>query len=544
MQKGLRVSIGICAYNEGRNIGQLIGNLLNQHIRRHRLIEIIVVASGCTDETVPVVQAWCKRSRGKVKLIVEPIRNGKAAALNKILKTYQGDVLVHVSADLLLSQEALTPLLDHFNDPLVGGVSGCQMSNNKDKFMDKLNVVIWGLHNETQRYYNHRGTGHLGGDLFAIRRGICDYIPEDIVNDDAFMGCECRRKGYQIRFEDKTIVFFQGPRTHSDFLAQRRRVVYGHLKVKKQTGILPRVLQMSPLRYKLAIISQWMHKNWFLIPHFLAACLLELYVNILARWDLLKKNNPHKIWKVAVTTKLGYDKKASIPFGSFRNKEKSIAESKRLHKTLPEDFQSHFRLRELRRTSDLIDLDNCEILDLGCGNGLIQQFLPPNSEYTGLDFNNEYLTLLWKGRKKTNRIIGEATHLPFRDRTFDVALNLHVIEHLPQPQQGKLISELYRILKIDGQLILSTPNAETWFNAHKFLPPHNPKHRHCLVYSELSKLLLDAGFRKTKRLGFDIVIEHPHKVFKYIPYAFRMLLANNILGLDKHLIIKASKTRS
>jgi len=304
MSQNLRVSIGICAYNEGRNIGKLIGNLLNQPIGNHELTELIIVASGCTDETVPVVQTWCDRNR-KVKLIVEPIRNGKVVAINKLLRTLKGDVLVHVSADLFLSQDALQPLLDHFSDASVGGVSGRQIPLNEGKFMDKISLVIWGLHNETQRYYNHLGgIGHLGGDLFAIRTGICDHVPEDIVNDDAFMGVECKRKGYGIHFEDKVTVFFQGPGNIVDLLVQRRRVVYGHLKVKRETGIYPSVLEMSPLENKFIILRRWLQRNWPLFFHFIFACLLELYANILARWDMLKKDNPHRIWKVATTTKI------------------------------------------------------------------------------------------------------------------------------------------------------------------------------------------------------------------------------------------------
>ena len=304
MRQNLGVSVGICAYNEGKNIGRLIESLLNQPVGNHELTEIMVVASGCTDETVPVVQTWCNKNR-KVKLIVEPSRNGKVAAINKLLRTIKGDVLVHVSADLFLSQDVLQPLLHHFNDPSVGGVSGRQIPLNEGKFMDKINSVIWGLHNETQRYYNHLGgIGHLGGDLFAIRRGICDHVPEDIVNDDAFMGVECKRTGYGIHFEEKVKVFFQGPRNILDLLAQRRRIVYGHLKVKRATGIYPSVLEMSPLKDKFMILRRWMQKNRRFFLHFIAACLLELYANILAMWDMLKKDNPHKIWKVATTTKI------------------------------------------------------------------------------------------------------------------------------------------------------------------------------------------------------------------------------------------------
>jgi len=88
-----------------------------------------------------------------------------------------------------------TTSLDHLRDQNVGAVSGCQIPIGGDRFMDKVNQVVWGLHNETQRYCNDHGIAqHLGGVLFAIRRGICDHVPEDVVNDDAYMGVECRRR--------------------------------------------------------------------------------------------------------------------------------------------------------------------------------------------------------------------------------------------------------------------------------------------------------------------------------------------------------------
>ena len=298
----VKVSIGICAYNEEANIGALLDNLLTKQDLPQNS-EIIVVCSGCTDSTPEIVRKSCEKDR-RVKLIVEPTRNGKAPALNKLLRSYYGDVFIHLDADHIPSNGALQLLLTHFNDPTVGAVSGCQTPLGECGFMDKVNRIIWSLHNETQKYCNHCGIAqHLGGVLFAIRMGICDHLPEDIVNDDAYMGVVCRRRGYQVHFEEEARAFFRAPRTPSEILTQRRRVVYGHLKVRRETGINPTVLEMLPLKRKLAVIHHWMRENWRLVPYFTAVCFIELIVNILARWDMRKKENPHKIWKVATTTK-------------------------------------------------------------------------------------------------------------------------------------------------------------------------------------------------------------------------------------------------
>jgi len=300
---GLKVSIGICCYNEERNIGLILDNLLKQPFGENTLIEIIIVASGCTDRTVEIVKEWQVRDE-RIVLIEEEERTGKAAALNKILQRYKGDILIHLDADTLPKIGAFEPLLRHFSNPKVGGVTGYSIPCSRGKFMDKMNEVIWDLWNETQSYLNHLGMAqHLNGLLFAIRRGSCDKVPEDIINDDAFIGIKCKQKGYSIHFEKAAITFFQGTGTVNELIAQRRRVIYGHMKVKRETGVAPLVLEMCPLKIKINVFARWLRKKARLTPYLLAACILELYANILAAIDVMKGGERHIVWRIAETTK-------------------------------------------------------------------------------------------------------------------------------------------------------------------------------------------------------------------------------------------------
>jgi len=302
-KEDLSVSIGICAYNEENNIGPLLKNLLwDQGLPEDS--EIIVICSGCDDRTPDIVSKYAQMD-GRVKLILENERRGKANALNHLLRVYRGKIFVHLDADHLPEPGAIKRLISHFDDDEIGAVSGHQIPVESDSFMGKISKVIWSLHNETQRYYHIKGKAqHLGGVLFAIRRGICDKIPEDIVNDDAYMGVVCRLKNYKIVYDEKAKTIFKGPETISDYLNQRRRVVYGHLKVRSVTGVSPMVLEESPLRDKIEIISRWIRKHWNLLHYFLAAVFLEFIVNILARFDFITGRNNHKIWKIARSTKM------------------------------------------------------------------------------------------------------------------------------------------------------------------------------------------------------------------------------------------------
>jgi len=66
----MNVSIGVMAYNEERNIDNLLNTLLNQRTNKINIKEIIVISSGSTDKTNEIVQRFSKKNK-KIKLIVE-----------------------------------------------------------------------------------------------------------------------------------------------------------------------------------------------------------------------------------------------------------------------------------------------------------------------------------------------------------------------------------------------------------------------------------------------------------------------------------------
>src|SRR5207247_9693080 len=85
----MKVTVGVCAFNEARRIGACLQSLLLQRIPpEFELIEIVVVASGCTDATERVVREWQDRDP-RILLVHEPQRRGKASGLNEIFRRDQ-----------------------------------------------------------------------------------------------------------------------------------------------------------------------------------------------------------------------------------------------------------------------------------------------------------------------------------------------------------------------------------------------------------------------------------------------------------------------
>src|SRR5262249_28750353 len=80
-----RCSVGVMAHNEEANIGRLLDALLAQHLTTVEIGEIVVVASGCTDGTIGIVEEYRARDR-RIGLVVQPAREGKTAAINLFLR--------------------------------------------------------------------------------------------------------------------------------------------------------------------------------------------------------------------------------------------------------------------------------------------------------------------------------------------------------------------------------------------------------------------------------------------------------------------------
>lgn len=114
------------------------------------------------------------------------------------------------------------------------------------------------------------------------------------------------------------------------------------------------------------------------------------------------------------------------------------------------------------------------ILDIPAGNGLLaDSFRKHGHKVTCADINSE---------RKDFDYINMEQKLPYNDETFDVVSCLEGIEHTIDPHL--VISELCRITKPNGFIILSMPNVQSFYSRLKFLftgifygfEPENPRH--------------------------------------------------------------------
>jgi cellulose synthase/poly-beta-1,6-N-acetylglucosamine synthase-like glycosyltransferase len=297
----ISVSIGIPAYNEASNIGHLLRNLSDQKLKDDFILkEIIVVASGCTDETEDIVKTQ-RAIDHRIMLLVEKERRGKASAVNLLLKENHSTILVMEAADTLPKELSLHHLVAPFRNISVGATGGRPLPvNPENTVIGWIPHVIWDLHHEMATLEQKQGSYfHISGEFCAIRAGIIRRIPETIVNDDAYIGLQIKRAGYSVGYVPEATVSMRGPATIFDILSQRRRVVYGHRQLEINYGAdiaSTKPTQVARIFFKVLKLRP----NKFIGTF--AAMTLEALSHTLARSDF-KKGKLHQKWRMVPSTK-------------------------------------------------------------------------------------------------------------------------------------------------------------------------------------------------------------------------------------------------
>ncbi len=288
------ISIGVCVYNEEKNIRSLLNSLLSQKTTK-RIKEIIVVSSACSDKTDEIIENEYLNSDKDIVLLKQKKREGKASAINLFLKYASGDIVVLESGDTTPAIAAIENLTEPFENLKIGMTGGRPIPvNNPDTFMGFTVHLLWDLHHKLAL------KNPKFGELVAFRRNLVEKIPTDTAVDEASIEALIKKKEYELKYVASAIVYNKGPETILDFLKQRRRIFAGHIHLKKTKGYT--VSSMKKLNILKLLLEEvkLTPKN---ILWTIGAILLEFYGRACGWYDFyMQRENPF-IWNIAETTK-------------------------------------------------------------------------------------------------------------------------------------------------------------------------------------------------------------------------------------------------
>jgi glycosyltransferase involved in cell wall biosynthesis len=221
----MNVSILVPAHNEADNIQHLLQSLLGQRTRLARIVEIVVVASGCTDDTAGLARTLA-HGRPGVHVHVQERRAGKVAAINEYLKMRdpRADVILMCSADLRVHPDVVERIAMCFRDHADVGMVGARPvpDNDPRRMVGKMVQILWEMHHRIALEHPKMG------ELVAFRANLIERVSELSVVDEASIEDVVRSKGYGLAYIPDAIVTNHGPETLREYFEQRRRIARGH----------------------------------------------------------------------------------------------------------------------------------------------------------------------------------------------------------------------------------------------------------------------------------------------------------------------------
>jgi 2-polyprenyl-3-methyl-5-hydroxy-6-metoxy-1,4-benzoquinol methylase len=177
---------------------------------------------------------------------------------------------------------------------------------------------------------------------------------------------------------------------------------------------------------------------------------------------------------------------------------------------------STVRIKYFRRIAATIPT-NATILDLGCGQGdFLQVCQQLKLKATGIDPSENWVKHCRHLHLDTK--LGTAEKIPFASSTFDVVFSQSVLEHISNPLI--MMSEIHRVLKPHGLIIISAPTPENDFwDDPTHIRPYTPKSLRTLL--EMTKFTnIQGNYVFSFILGFQLKSSLIYKLLNLLPFPF------------------------
>jgi len=262
------VTLLIPAYNEEKIIGQKIGNSLQLQYPSEKL-SVLFITDGSTDKTPSIVAA-----HERIKLLHQPVRNGKSAAINRAMREVKTSIVAFTDANTMLHPKSLKKLVRHFSDEAVGGVSGeKRIANTHYSAVGFGEKLYWQyeslLKKANAQFYTLVGAA---GELFAIRSSLFDPLDPTIILDDFIISARICQKGYRVVYEEEAIAVEASSATIAEERKRKARISAGCFQALFLLGEL-----LHPFKRPKVFFQYLSHRvlRWVACPLVLPALFLS-----------------------------------------------------------------------------------------------------------------------------------------------------------------------------------------------------------------------------------------------------------------------------
>lgn len=254
------VMLFITAYNEEDVVDEKMHNSLELDYPEEKL-RIVWITDGSNDATNERLKKW-----PEAKVLFQPQRQGKTAAMNRGMKLAKTPIVVFTDANTMINSEAMRHIVQAFADPKVGCVAGEKRiaAQTKDGAAAGGEGIYW-KYESTLKALDARLYSAVGaaGELFAVRRELFCEMEQDTLLDDFVLSLRIAMQGYKIDYCSEAYAIESGSADMKEEEKRKVRISAGGLQAIWRLRAL-----LNPFKYGVLNFQYISHRvlRWSLTP--------------------------------------------------------------------------------------------------------------------------------------------------------------------------------------------------------------------------------------------------------------------------------------
>jgi glycosyltransferase involved in cell wall biosynthesis len=293
------LTIGIPAFNEEANIGYLLEDLSEQKVTLVKLVEIIIVSDGSTDNTVQLARQVKLPKNIKLMVVQHKVRKGRAERQNEIMKMSQSDILVLLDADVLLRKsnfidQLIKPIITHQSELTSARVREIEEESYFGKVLQAsmdFKRSMFEKVNKGNNLYTCHGRARAFAKVLYKNITFRESIGEDAYSYLYAVSC-----GFTYQFVKSAEVFYKLPGTFADHEKQSVRFYNTQKMFEKEFGkdFVSKEDYLST-GFIIKNLARALFKNPYLGVYFVVASYLKL--------KSIFNNNFTNEWAISASSK-------------------------------------------------------------------------------------------------------------------------------------------------------------------------------------------------------------------------------------------------
>lgn len=259
------VTFVVAAWNEESWIEDKIHNCLAFNYPKEKL-ELLFVTDGSNDRTPDIIREFPVPEGVNLSLYHEDARNGKIAAVERIMEFVKSDITIFTDANTDVNPAAIYNIVRHYQNPKVGAVAGQKRikQSDADAASGAGEGIYWRYENTLKKWDSELYSVVGGaGELFSIRTNLYEPVEKDSIIEDFIMTMRIAKKGYVVRYEPEA----EAVETSSASVGEELK-----RKIRIAAGGLQSIVRLAPLlnifKYGMLTFQYVSHRvlRWTLAP--------------------------------------------------------------------------------------------------------------------------------------------------------------------------------------------------------------------------------------------------------------------------------------